>query len=268
MRNILALAVLLPAIGGQVDAQRERGTSDTRISLGLAIGATTGTDIWRIQGQPLLDNGGVLDTINLTRSIGASMSASINLFWFPHRNLGLSGEMMMLGGSFNTSCGLVSAARTARNQAICTSVNRISATSKAVAVSGGVFFRIRDGSSFSPYATGRLGIAITQNSAIKVEAFPNGNYGGLNQIIVFSDPAPRHMTPVMMVGFGFTTGILSGYRLRWELRDHVTGFDQVMNATSSGRLNQTPEHQVSYEHRLSLQFGGEIMLDRPRGTGY
>jgi hypothetical protein len=265
MRDILVLVFMLPSLGGPLDAQRERGES--RISLGLAIGATTGTDIWRIQNQPLLDNGGVLDTINLTRSIGASMSASINLFWFPHRNLGLSGEMMMLGGSFNTSCGLVSSARTTRNQAICTSVNRISTTSKAVAVSGGVFFRIRNRSSFSPYATGRLGVAISQNSAIKVEAFPNGNYAGYSQIVVFSDPAPRHMTPVMMVGLGFTTGIISGYRLRWELRDHVTGFDQVLTATS-GRLNQTPAHQVSYEHRLSLQFGGEILLDRPRGAGY
>lgn len=265
MRDIRALVVMIPALCGNLVAQRESGES--RISLGLAIGATTGTDIWRVQHQPLLDNGGILDTINLSRSIGASMSASINLFWFPHSNLGLSGELMLLGGSFNTSCGLLSSTRTARNQAICTNVNRASTASKAVSVSGGIFYRIRSRSSFSPYATGRLGIAISQNSAIKVEAFPNGNYGGFSQIIVFSDPAPRHMTPVMMVGLGFTSGIVSGYRLRWELRDHVTGFDQVVNATS-GRLNQTPEHQVSYEHRLSLQFGGEIMLDQSRGAGY
>jgi hypothetical protein len=195
------------------------------------------------------------------------VSASVGFFWFPHANLGLSGEIMMLGGSFHTQCGMVSASRTFRNQAICTSVNRIGTTSKAVSLSGGVFFRIHSRRFFSPYATGRLGVAVSQNSTVKVEAFPYGNYGGINQVFVFADPAPRHLTPVMMLGLGFTTGIVSGYRLRWELRDHITGFDAV-TATTSGRPNLIPEHALAYEHRLSLQFGGEIMLDRRRGTRY
>ena len=265
MRSFPVLVFLLtPCVCG-VAAQRER--DESRLSFGFAVGATTGTAIWRVQNQPLLDNGGILDTINLSRSIGASVSASVGMFWFPHSNLGVSGELMMLGGSFSTQCALMSAARTSRNQSICTTVNRASTTSKAVSVSGGVFYRIRSRSFFSPYVTGRLGIAISQNSSIKVEAFPYGNLAGLNQIIVFADPAPRHLTPVMMVGLGFTTGIVRGYRLRWELRDHVTGFDQVIS-TTSGRPNQTPDHALSYEHRFSLQFGGEVMLDRNRGTRY
>lgn len=265
MRAAVTLAVIFPAFCTALSGQRER--DESRLSVGFAVGATTGTSIWRLQGQPLLDNGGVLDTINLSRSIGASISASLGFFWFPHAHLGLSGELMMLGGSFDTQCSLLSAARTFRNQAICTSVNRISTTSKAVSVSGGVFYRIWSRRFFSPYISGRIGVAISQNSVVKVEAFPYGNYGGVNHAIVFSDPAPRHLTPVMMIGLGFTTGIISGYRLRWELRDHITGFDQV-TGTTSGRPNQTPEHAMSYEHRLSLQFGGEIMLDRRRGTRY
>ena len=253
------------SIGAPLIAQRER--DESRLSVGLAVGATTGTGIWRLQDQPLMDNGGILDTISLARSIGPSISASVGVFWFPHANLGLSGEMMMLGGSFDTQCALRSLARTTRNQAICSSVNRISTTSKAVSISGGIFYRIRSRHFFSPYVSGRVGVAISQNSTVKVEAFPYGNYGGFNQIIVFSDPAPHHLTPVMMLGLGFTTGIAAGYRLRWEVRDHVTGFDQVTR-TTSGRPNQTPEHGLSYEHRLSLQFGGEVMLDRRRGTRY
>jgi hypothetical protein len=263
--RILVLATGMSVFTAPLLAQRER--DESRLSFGFSVGATTGSGIWRLSGQPLMDNGGVLDTISLSRSIGASISAAIGVFWFPHANLGMSGELMMLGGSFDTQCALVSAVRTTRNQAICTSVNRISATSKAVSVSGGLFYRIRSRHFFSPYATGRIGVAVSQNSTVKVEAYPNGNYGGFSQIIVFSDPAPRHLTPVMMIGLGFTTGIVSGYRLRWEFRDHITGFDRV-TGTTSGRPNQTPDHELAYEHRWSIQFGGEIMLDRRRGTRY
>lgn len=265
MRDLITLVILVPALTGNLSAQRER--DESRLSFGLAVGATTGTGIWRIQYQPLMDNGGVLDTVSMSRSIGPSVSASVGLFWFPGANLGLSGEIMMLGGSFDTQCALLSIARTFRNQSICTSVNRISTTSKAVSVSGGFFYRIRSRHFLSPYATARLGVAISQNSSIKVEAFPYGNYGGLRQVIVFADPAPRHLTPVMMFGLGFTTGIVRGYRLRWEFRDHVTGFDQVTAATT-GRPNQTPRRALGYEHRWSIQFGGEVMLDRRRGTRY
>lgn len=265
MRAAVMLGIMVPAIGTALSAQRER--DESRLSVGFAVGATTGTGLWRVRGQPLMDNGGVLDTINLSRSIGASISASLGVFWFPHANLGLSGELMMMGGSFDTQCSLLSIARTTRNQSICTSVNRISTTSKAVSVSGGVFYRIWSRRFFSPYVSGRIGVAISQNSVVKVEAFPFGNYGGYNQIIVYSDPDPRHLTPVLMMGVGFTTGLVSGYRLRWEFRDHIAGFDQV-TGTTSGRPNQTPAHAMSYEHRLSLQFGAEIMLDRSRGTRY
>ena len=265
MRCITALVLFIFPSDGFGSVQRER--DESRLSFGVSVGATTGTSIWQLQNQPLLDNGGILDTINLSRSIGASISASVGVFWFPHTNLGLSGELMMLGGSFHTSCGLASSARTSRNQAICVSVNRIGTTSKAVSISGGIFYRIRSRSFFSPYATGRVGVAISQNSTIKVEAFPYGSYGGLRQVVLFSDPAPRHLTPVMMMGLGFTTGIVQGYRLRWEIRDHITGFDHVIGITG-GRPNQTPDHALAYEHRLSLQFGGEIMLDRRRGTRY
>jgi hypothetical protein len=265
MRRAVVLVAAALTVGSPLSAQRER--DESRLSFGLTLGATTGTSLWQLQHQPLMDNGGVLDTINLARSIGASISAAFNVIWFPHANLGLGGELMMLGGSFNTQCSLLSATRTTRNQTICTSINRASTTSKAVSVSGGVFYRLRSRSFFSPYVNGRLGVAISQSSTLLVEAFPNGNYGGFSQIVVFSDPAPRHLTPVMMVGLGFTTGIIAGYRLRWEVRDHVTGFERA-TGTTSGRPNQSPEHYMVYQHRLSLQFGGEIMLDRRRGAQY
>ena len=260
-----ATIFLLATVWCPVMAQRER--DESRLSIGFAVGATTGNSLWRLSHQPLLDNGGILDTISLSRSMGASISGSFNVIWFPHSNLGLGGELMMLGGNFITQCSLRSAARTERNQEICTSVSRTPAASKAVSVSGGAFYRIRSQSFFSPYLSGRIGVAISQNSTLKVEAFPDGNYGGFRQIIVFSDPAPSNLSPVFMIGLGFTTGIASGYRLRWELRDHITGVEHPIG-TTSGRPNETPVHDRRFVHRLSLQFGGEIMLDRNRGTRY
>ena len=265
MRGVVALIGAAMTLTAPLSAQRER--DESRLSFGLGLGATTGTNIWQLPGQPLMDNGGILDTISLARSIGASISASLSVIWFPHTNFGFSGEVMMLGGSFDTQCSLQSATRTPRNQAICTSVNRISTPSKSVSVSAGMYYRVRSRSFFSPYATGRMGVTVSQNSTLKVEAFPYGSFGSLNQVILFLDPAPRHLTPVLMFGLGFTTGVAQGYRLRWELRDHVTGFERPIS-TTSGRPNQTPEKDLHYEHRLSLLFGGEIMLDRRRGTRY
>ena len=265
MRGAVALMVMAATLwAAPLLAQRERDAS--RLSFGLALGATTGSNIWRLPGQPLMDNGGVLDTVSLTRSIGASISASLHMVWCPHTNVELSGELMMLGGSYTTRCSFQSTTRTARNQAICGSLNQTSTTSKAVSVSGGVFYRVLSQRSFSPYASGRMGVAISQGSSVKVEAFPNGNFNNLNQIVVFSDPAPRHLTPVMMFGLGFTTGISTGYRLRWEVRDHLTGFNRV-TGTTSGRPNLSPPHELQYRHRLSLLFGGEIMINRRRDTG-
>ena len=64
MRSI-TLVALAALAGTPLAAQR---TADqARLSLGLSVGATTGTEIWSITGQPIFTSSVTVDTVSVSR---------------------------------------------------------------------------------------------------------------------------------------------------------------------------------------------------------
>lgn len=259
----IALAAIAAVAGTPLAAQR---TADqARLSLGLSAGATTGTSLWRITGQPIFTSSIDIDTFNLSRRSRGALAVVFHGTYFPGEHWGFTGEAMLIGLGQEDDCELSFASGSAEAAEICNSINGNDSPGSAVALSLGTLYRIKSHSVISPYARVSAGLVISQNSTIQTDGFFTSTEP--TRFTVYDDPSRRQVAPVLGLGVGFTAALGRGYQLRWEIRDNIVGLDRV-TAPTFGTPNLEPAHKVGYQHVWSVTFGFDVVLERRRGRRY
>ena len=261
----MALAVIAAFAGTPVAAQR---TADqARLSLGISAGATTGTKLWSVTGQPLFTSSVQVDTVDLTRRTRGALAVIFHGTYFPGENLGFTGEAMLIGLGQEDQCELSFSSGSTRGAEICNSINGSDTPGSAVALSVGALYRIMSRKVISPYARVSAGLVVSQHSSVQLDGFFSDSSAEETRFTVFDDPTRRQTTPVLGLGVGFTAALGRGYQLRWELRDNIVGMDQVTGPTF-GTPNLEPPHKLTYRHVWSVTFGFDVVLERRRGRRY
>lgn len=253
-----------------VPAAAQATADQARLSFGIAAGATSGTGLWTVTGQPLLD-GPLVDTLRINRRIRGGLGVVFYGIYFPSDHWGFTGEAMLVGLGFEDDCERTVASGSLRNAAICDAINQNTDPSTAVALSVGALYRVWSRHTFSPYARAHLGLAVSQHSSIQVEpevpSDPNDPGSEPTQFILYDDPGSRQLSPVLGLGVGFTAALGHGYQLRWEGRDNIIGVQRV-TGTTFGAPNLEPSHSRAFKHVFSVTIGFEVVLERRRGRRY
>lgn len=249
-------------------AAAQRTADQSRLSLGLAAGATAGTSLWTVAGQPIFDGATLTDTMLITRRLRGSLAVVFHGTYFPGENWGITGEAMLLGLGTEDDCQLTFASGSSRNSQVCSSIRSNSNPASAVALSAGVMYRLWSRRVISPYARVHGGLVISQHSSVQTDGFFRAP-GEIDdtRVTVFDDPSRARVVPVIGLGGGFTAALGHGYQLRWEIRDNITGVQKVTGPTS-GSPNLEPPHKASYRHIMSVTFGFDVVLERRRGRRY
>ena len=261
MRSI-TLVALAALAGTPLAAQR---TADqARLSLGLSVGATTGTEIWSITGQPIFTSSVTVDTVSVSRRTRGALAVIFHGTYFPAEHWGFTGEAMLLGLGHEDHCELSFSSGSSAGAEICNSINGEDSPGSAVALSVGAMYRIMSRRIISPYARVHAGLVISQHSTVQLDGFFSDS---AVRFRVFDDPSRARGTPVVGIGAGFTAALGRGYQLRWELRDNIVGLQSV-TAPTFGTPNLEPSHERKFKHVWSVTFGFDVVLERRRGRRY
>lgn len=267
MRNRWMVFAALAALAGSPLAA-QRTADQARLSLGLHAGATAGTKMWNISGQPIVDAGNA-DTVALARRIKGSLAVVFHGTYFPGESWGFTGEAMLIGLGQDDECRLTFASGSTRNQQVCNSITQGESPSSAVALSVGMIYRAWSRRTISPYGRIHAGMVVSQQSTVQMNGFYRSD--SLSQeetrVTIYDDPDSRQLTPVLGVAVGFTAALGRGYQLRWEVRDNMVGVEEV-TGTTFGAPREEPPHSLTFKHVFSVTFGFDVLLERRRGRRY
>jgi len=265
----MILAAVATLAGTPLLAQ---ATADqARLSLGVAAGATVGTELWHIDNQPLFDGPSNVDTLAIARRVRSSLVVVFHGTYFPGEHVGFTGEAMLIGLGFEDDCSLEFASGSVRSPQICNSINQHDTPASAAALSVGALYRIWSRKNFSPYARVHAGLVLTQHSGVRedgtfivpIDSVTNE----VGTVTVYDDSKIHKSSAVFGLGIGFTAAMGHGYQIRWELRDNITGIQTVTGPTF-GAPNLEPPHKLEWKHVVSITFGFDVVLERRRGRRY
>jgi hypothetical protein len=249
----------------------QRTADQARLSLGVAAGATVGTDLWQVDNQPLFDGVSNVDTLAIARRLRSSLVVVFHGTYFPGEHLGVTGEAMLIGLGFEDDCSLAFASGSTRNREVCSTINQHDTPASAAALSVGALYRIWSHKTFSPYARVHAGLILTQHSGVKVDgqfAVPIDSVtNGIGEVSVYNDSKIHKTSAVIGLGVGFTATMGHGYQIRWELRDNIAGIQTVTGPTFGAPFLEPP-HQRVWKHVFSITFGFDVVLERRRGRRY
>jgi hypothetical protein len=261
----IPLALLATVAATPLAAQRTADQS--RLSLGLSAGVTTGTSLWSIGNQPIFTSSVAVDTVNLTRRTRGSLAVVFHGTYFPGEHWGFTGEAMLLGLGTEDGCEIRFSSGSTEGAQICSSINGNDTPGSAVGLSLGTMYRILSRKVISPYARVNAGIVVSQHSTVQLDGFFTDPGAEDVRFTVYDDPDGAKATPVIGVGVGFTAALGRGYQLRWELRDNMVGL-QAVSGPTFGTPNLEPSHKRSFKHVWSVTFGFDVILERRRGRRY
>src|SRR5690606_15600984 len=113
------------------------GTKDqARLVFNVNAGYAAGVRGWRVTGQPLIDDAVLdpilIDTLTLARRIRPALTFGVKAIYFAGDHLGVHGEAQLLGLGFEDSCARTTATASARNAAVCSSINNADHSGSAV----------------------------------------------------------------------------------------------------------------------------------------
>jgi hypothetical protein len=245
----------------------QRTADQARLSLGLSAGATTGVELWSINGQPIFTASANVDTVNLSRRTRGALSVVFHGTYFPGEHLGFTGEAMLIGLGHEDHCELTFSSGSSRGAAICNSINGNDSPGSAVSLSVGAHYRIMSRKVISPYARASAGLVISQNSTVQTDGFFSDSTAEAVRFTIYDDPSRAQAIPVLGLGAGFTAALGRGYQLRWEVRDNIVGLQSVTGPTF-GTPNLEPPHDRGWKHVWSVTFGFDVVLERRRGRRY
>jgi hypothetical protein len=263
---LLALSLVTRAATAQTNSQPS-------LVLTIYAGAASGASLWNIARQPLcLLNSGCSssdphDTLRLTRDLGSSLLAGAGATYYPNRHVGLTLEVFYLGMPLDDGCtGLFYNPDTeTRNERLCNSITSASLSTSAIAFFGGAVLRAAPAQALSPFVRVGAGLLSYSAGTVEMSGVYNLSNGQPETRVVIVDDKPKKGALTVQAAAGFTARLSPGYQFRFELRDilvplkYITGpADAVGHASTASRVH----------HRVALNFGLDVILEKKRGRRY
>ena len=233
-RSSLILLACILTLAGSAAAQRR--SDQARLSFGLGIGYNGQTSIWKIDGQELLDNSFNKDTATVTRDVRSTIGIAFVGVYYPNDHWGISGEAHLIGLGYVDGCTLRSNSGSARNRAVCTTLQGQESPGTTVAATVGGIYR------------------------------PFPWTGQLVDYYVYEDPHPASITPTVAIGGGMTAFVSRAYQIRFEMKDNIVSLEHVTGTVPLP--HDTPTSERKLHHVFSLTIGLEVVLERKRGRRY
>lgn len=266
-RLLLTLALAAPLAAQQ--------PSSPQIILSVFGGIISGAPLWEVNRQPLLVlptqnlTVQVYDTIRVSRRLGSGLVAGVSGTYFTSRNVGLLGEISLLGLATEDQCTLVSEDVAddpvyRRNNQVCDDINQRSGSASAVGFFFGVLLRANP-SPVMPYLRTQVGFTTRQSSLTELSGrivTPTAVTRG-----IYLDQGGGSLDPAVAVGAGLMVQVSPGYQFRLEARDHVIAVREVTGPTTLANLGAPPVSS-RFIHSFALTVHVDIVLERRRGRRY
>ena len=257
--------LLLPALVLLTAPLAAQQADQSRVVITVGAGYVGGGELWTVTGQPLRVGGGFTDTLDLSRQLTSGLGVMFSGTYFPGDHFGFSGEALLLGLGSEDNCTVGFTTGSVETSEVCSSINHNSRGSTAVALSGGVVYRVASHDQISPYARLNLGFTVTQQSAIKMTGQHN-TVDGPSDVPIYTDASPDRLHPYVGLALGVTAVAGKGYQLRLEVRDNYLRLPVPDGPTIHEALE--PNTVTRGKHIFSLMLGFDVVLERKRGKRY
>ena len=263
IRRLLCAGILGTAICPSL-APAQATRDESRLLLGVSLGAATGAELWSIGAQPIQF---IIptDTFALTRRIRSNLVVGFGGTYFSGENLGLSVEGFLIGLGLQDNCRQVFSSGSGDIASVCRSLQGREKPASAVTLSVGPVFRFNSRKLVSPYVRANVGFTLSNQSSIRTSGeFPTDS--GPSTIVVYSDDKNSRIDPSLMLGAGVSMALSKGSQLRWEIRDNMVGIQKVTGSIPVAGF--VPPHKRVFKHLFSMSIGFDIILERRRGRRY
>lgn len=264
LRRITLVGLILaatPALHGQAVSDR------ARLSVGVGLGFIGGSDLWSLANQPIIDQGGLYDSVTVGRRITSQLGVGFEGSYFPNDHWGWAGEVQFLGLHYEDSCRMQTS-RSAEAQLICANLQGRGHDGTAVALNVGGIFRPFPQTAMSPYLRANAGLSISLNSSVRMIGTWVDSAQEEEDYYVFGDPSPREVTPTISVGAGFTAFVGRGSQIRLEARDNIVYLEHPLAPQLFSDPTASPPQGLRATHLFSLALSYEIVLEKKRGRRY
>ena len=264
MMSGMSAGLALTALATTARAQTR---DQARIAFTITAGYVLPRELWSVGRQPVSDAPLPSDTFSLGRRIRPTVTFGFSGIYFPSEHLGWVGEAYLIGLGFEDRCSLVYASGSTRNRQACASIDQGEKAATAVALTGGLVYRVASRSIISPYVRAAGGVLFTTQSSIRmIGQFPSAATGEPVDAIIYPDNHDSRVSPTAVLGLGFTSAIGRGYQLRWEVRDNIASVRAVTGATVED--GSPPPTATRFKHLISFNLGFDVVLERRRGRRY
>ncbi len=268
MPRLLAMALLLAAGAAGRQTAAQQGGQGPQVNLVLSFfgGVADGHELWSVSRQPVLVLGtsSTYDTMALSRAATSGFTAGLSATYYGGGPFGWYAELAYAEHPLDDGCTVVSAAPDPSNDELCQSIRAESHGGGVVSLSGGVSVRATRRGWVIPYVRGGIGISSYSSSTVEVAGFFTES-GVIRERVIIADNDARRLSPNAVVAAGLAAVIGTGYQLRLELRDVLTGETVLTGAADA--LGRGPT-DTRLSHHLSLTIGLDVVLERKRGRRY
>ena len=263
-RPLLLALLLAAATTGPAGAQAR--ADQARLTLGIGLGYSGTTDIWSIDGQPLLDDG-LVDTASFSRSVRPSLGLTFLATYYPGQHWGLVGSIHLLGLAFEDACILRTSSGSNDNAEVCDDIDGDTSPGTTVTTTVGALYRPFPWSEIQPYLRADAGLVLSQQSTIRMRGtYTQPGPDSLVDYFVFQDDHPSSIHPAFALGAGLTAFLSRSYQVRLEGKDNIVWLEEV--AGTVGAPSGTPPTVTAPHHVFSLTIAVEVVLERRRGRRY
>ena len=259
---ILSLVILLaPGLSAQA-----RG-DQSRLSFGIGLGYSGATDVWSIDGQPILDNFAE-DTASFSRAVRPTLGITFLGSYYPDDRWGVVGSIHLLGLAFEDTCTLHTNSGSANNAAICNDIDGSTSPGTTVAATLGGLYRPFPWTEVQPYLRLDAGVLLSQQSSTRMRATYErpSSPDSLVDYFVYQDDHPASVQPAFAVGAGLTAFISRSYQVRLEGKDNLVWLEEVTETVPFP--NMVPPTAKGLHHVFSLTIAIEVVLEKKRGRRY
>jgi hypothetical protein len=267
MRSTMPAMSAALALAALATTARAQTRDQARIAFTIMGGYVLPRELWSVDRQPVFDAPFPSDTFRLGRRIRPTVSFGFSGIYFPGNHVGWTGEAYLIGLGFEDRCTEVYASGSGRNSRVCQSIDQGEKAATAVALNGGLIYRVASRAVISPYLRLAAGVLFTTQSSVRmVGQFPSAETGELADVTIYPDDHDSRVAPTGVLGLGFTSAVGHGYQLRWEVRDNIAAVRAVTGATL---VDGTPPPTATrIKHLISLNVGFDVVLERRRGHRY
>jgi len=184
--------------------------------------------------------------------------------YFPHPNIGWTGELTYLGLGTTDGCRLTVDNGDFFNRTACAAIQGHERAASAIAAMGGVVVRSSSRADLQPYLRGLVGLALVPRSTTAVTAF----FGQDNNtaLPLYVEDNSKAAKPIGALGVGFATAPHNGYQFRLEARATAVQLVKVTGPAAIGDLN--PPTGSKWVMLPSFIVSFDIVLEKRRGRRY